>query len=889
MGTLSKILDRKITGFVCSLSLLLGVVFNIITLSSSTILTDKSVWSTASFAIGGDNFIPTACMVLILLFVVNVAMTLVGVVNSLFGKKFKMWPLAVMFCTQLLFYVIDAVFLILYSNALPIVALIFASLGLIFGVVVGFFDSDKKSSKLKNSDYKLKKLLLVLSCISVFAIFILLFVPLFSYVSGGVTFSVVPICFTSSGEDNVLCLAVFALIFVLSAIAVKMLFACFANYNSEDLVFVKKAKSLSVFSAAVTGGYFFMGVTTCSLNTVPENEYSTISYIPLLFSITVLIVCAVITSKFVSTVEPDTEKTANAARIEMFIYSSVAAIITIIAAFSDILKVTVSKPSIMDDIFLNGYEVLQNYNNFDSGFQLVAFVILIIFAVCSALLVASLVALISKSKLFFKITLAQLISSAAFSLLIGMFGKYYEIVQRINEEKIMGLVNTILGKNYSSIEYVVESQALYWAIGVMAICLVALIRKPYSRGVVGETPVLAANTYYGKSQSAASGFDSSNEVSEPTSTEFDPCPAFTELDKKAVMLREQEEEKKQLEFQSPTLPELVQFIVNYARDSRLHLSYTPEDIATFIAGLGATRLSILQGMSGTGKTSLPKIFAEAVLGNCEIVEVESSWRDKNELLGYYNEFSKTYTPKKFTQALYKAKFNPETITFIVLDEMNLSRIEYYFSDFLSLMENEEENRYIKLLNVGLRRAENGSYRTYSQLTEGHTLKVPNNIWFIGTANRDESTFEISDKVYDRAHTMNFNKRAAKPLTYGAPIPQRFVSVDIFIEMINKAKSSVRFNIDNYPIIKEVEALLEPYNISFGNRIANQIESFVSVYCSCFASPDAVLGDAVERILLSKVVSKLEFKNVENKTQLAAKFEKLGLHRCSEFILKLNED
>ena len=221
--------------------------------------------------------------------------------------------------------------------------------------------------------------------------------------------------------------------------------------------------------------------------------------------------------------------------------------------------------------------------------------------------------------------------------------------------------------------------------------------------------------------------------------------------------------------------------------------------------------------------------------------------------------------------------------------MNLSRIEYYFSDFLSLMENEEDKRELKLLNVGLYRAENGKNYPYKGLRDGHTVKIPNNIWFIGTANRDESTFDISDKVYDRAHTMNFTKRASKPQMFGTPIEQRYLSVGAFSELLKKAENTLRFDIDNYPLIKKVEALLEPYNISFGNRIANQIESFVSIYCSCFTNPEGVLKDAVEKILLSKVVCKLEFKSVENKEQLAAEFEKLELHRCSEFILKLNED
>ena len=334
---------------------------------------------------------------------------------------------------------------------------------------------------------------------------------------------------------------------------------------------------------------------------------------------------------------------------------------------------------------------------------------------------------------------------------------------------------------------------------------------------------------------------------------------------------------------------IANFVVEYARDSRLHLSYTVEDIATFIAGLGATKLSILQGMSGTGKTSLPKIFLEALMGNCEIVEVESSWRDKNELLGYYNEFSKSYTPKKFTQALYKASLNEERITFIVLDEMNLSRIEYYFSDFLSLMENEEDKREIKLLNTPIYRTNNGKIEEYQKLYHGHTLKIPKNVWFIGTANRDESTFEISDKVYDRANTMNFNKRAKKISEYGPVKSPRYLSYDDFIKALNSAKNNFSFDIDSCEIISEVEKILAPYNISYGNRIARQIEDFVRIYCSCFTNGEAMINDAVERIILSKVVAKLENKSVENKDALIAQFNRLKLYKCSEFVSKLNED
>ncbi|MDE7265026.1 MAG: hypothetical protein K2N52_01975, partial [Clostridia bacterium] len=89
--------------------------------------------------------------------------------------------------------------------------------------------------------------------------------------------------------------------------------------------------------------------------------------------------------------------------------------------------------------------------------------------------------------------------------------------------------------------------------------------------------------------------------------------------------------------------------------------------------------------------------------------------------------------------------------------------------------------------------------------------------------------------------------------------------------------------------QKVEKLLIPYNISFGNRILRQMEDFVKIYCACFTDKDDAVKEAVEKILLSKVVSKLEYKVVENKEALAAEFDKLELAACSSFIRKLNED
>ena len=130
-----------------------------------------------------------------------------------------------------------------------------------------------------------------------------------------------------------------------------------------------------------------------------------------------------------------------------------------------------------------------------------------------------------------------------------------------------------------------------------------------------------------------------------------------------------------------SLRDIVFHVKNYAgsrnKDERLY--YTDNDIRAFLAGMAVSRLIILQGMSGTGKSSLPRIFSEAISGFNRLIPVESSWRDRNELLGYYNDFNKKFNAKSFTIELYRStkKRCKEVPTFIVLDEMNLARIEYF--------------------------------------------------------------------------------------------------------------------------------------------------------------------------------------------------------------------
>lgn len=697
-----------------------------------------------------------------------------------------------------------------------------------------------------------------------------------------------PIDVLTFTKDNVMTLIMFVVLFLTTAASTVLLISSLTKRKQSLSSYANASRKLIFFDLIVAGFYFVAGVVFSTIMNFKENYYeSDAGIIPLILSAICAIAFAFVTGNIQVMKDKGSKKSKHRTeRIEFLIYGLIISAISVFACLSDIIKVKFEDTTFINDFKINGLNVLRSYTTRDHGVQMLAFFIIAMLTIVISLALMSLISFISRSKMFYKITLISVIIGCISTLVVSLFGQYYEIVQKINEEMIFDFVSDYIGFINIDLVYKVNSDTIFYFFGAVLVFLVILIRKPYTKGVLGDAVVrvdsVPGDMGYG---SAAESHPSVGQIS----THPDPCPAFTEIDSKAQGFTQNIENLEQYKIDSPSLPELVQFVVNYARDSRLHLSYKPEDIAAFIAGLGSTRLTILQGMSGTGKTSLPKIFTEAIFGRCDIVEVESSWRDKNELLGYYNEFSRIYTPKKFTQALYRAKLNTKQITFIVLDEMNLSRIEYYFSDFLSLMENEENMREIKLLNVGLYRNLNGAPSSYLGLTDGHTIKIPNNVWFIGTANRDESTFEISDKVYDRAHTMNFNKRAPKVTYYHDPISPRYLSVYQFIKLLEEAKENVKFDIETSTVVREVEALLAPYNITFGNRVANQIEHFVSIYSSCFAPSDSVMKDGLETILLSKVVGKLEYKSVDNKEYLAAEFKRLGLNRCSEFISKLHED
>ena len=180
------------------------------------------------------------------------------------------------------------------------------------------------------------------------------------------------------------------------------------------------------------------------------------------------------------------------------------------------------------------------------------------------------------------------------------------------------------------------------------------------------------------------------------------------------------------------------------------LYYNINLIRLFIASFASNRLIILQGISGTGKTSLAYAFGNFVKNDAVIAPVQPSWRDSSELFGYFNEFTKRFNETEVLTKMYEARYK-DNIYITLLDEMNISRVEYYFAEMLSILELPSAEEWIIDLVPN-------AWESDPKLVENGRLKIPTNMWYIGTINNDDSTFMITDKVYDRAMPINIDEK-----------------------------------------------------------------------------------------------------------------------------------
>ena len=191
--------------------------------------------------------------------------------------------------------------------------------------------------------------------------------------------------------------------------------------------------------------------------------------------------------------------------------------------------------------------------------------------------------------------------------------------------------------------------------------------------------------------------------------------------------------------------------------TRMKYNYESWKIRMFLSALNTLQIIALCGKPGGGKTTFAEQMANAIGARFHLIEVQNNWTDRSDLLGFYNPTEHNYQSTEFLEAIFEARKEEAELGeaaplhIICLDEMNLSRIEYYFATFLSLLQRDRDKQIINLLPPDINDEKLQRYMKF---------KVPNNVRFIGTMNMDDTAQFLSPKVIDRSIFIEFNDKIA---------------------------------------------------------------------------------------------------------------------------------
>ena len=330
------------------------------------------------------------------------------------------------------------------------------------------------------------------------------------------------------------------------------------------------------------------------------------------------------------------------------------------------------------------------------------------------------------------------------------------------------------------------------------------------------------------------------------------------------------------------LKDLCDMFRNYSA-SRLHLYYDIHLIRLFIASFASNKLIILEGISGTGKTSLAYAFGSFVQNETTVASVQPSWRDSTEIFGYFNEFTKKFNETEILEKMYEAQYTDQ-VYITLLDEMNISRVEYYFAEMLSILELPNKKDWVVELVPNV-------WPNDPVKLDGGKLKIPENMWYIGTINNDDSTFAVTDKVYDRAMPIDINDKG-QPFD---PIDTEAMNINSsYLEgLFREAKQKHPLSEDMEQKINDMDDyVIKHFRIAFGNRIVKQMRDFVATYVECGGTE----VDGVDYYIARKILRKFEQLNLAYIRDeidgfidfLNKSFGKENFNECKEYLLRLKK-
>lgn len=321
----------------------------------------------------------------------------------------------------------------------------------------------------------------------------------------------------------------------------------------------------------------------------------------------------------------------------------------------------------------------------------------------------------------------------------------------------------------------------------------------------------------------------------------------------------------------------------------------------YITSLLAKPFVILTGNSGTGKTRISKQFAEYLewesdegKKNWVIIPVGADWTDNTKILGYYNPLAEDgngkYEKTKIVELIEEANRHKEIPYFVILDEMNLSHVERYFSDFLSHMETPD---------------------TPFEL-EGYTIRLdyPENMFVVGTVNIDETTYMFSPKVLDRANVIEFKPQKEDVFkvfsaagTVGKMVPVNDGSAQAFLKLakeIRTGKFAVDEDLTHYytdvdgdftgsnldyveGVFSDIYEIVQKYDFEFAFRTVKEIRNYIAAAYELLEKTEFNLNQIIDEQLLQKILPKIH----GNKKEIGQMLEELtGL--CDKYSLVLSK-
>ena len=284
---------------------------------------------------------------------------------------------------------------------------------------------------------------------------------------------------------------------------------------------------------------------------------------------------------------------------------------------------------------------------------------------------------------------------------------------------------------------------------------------------------------------------------------------------------------------------IIDHIHSYIRNQGFY--YELEDVKNLFLSLRTKPFVILSGISGTGKTKIIELFSES-LGATEenkqftLIPVRPDWSDGSDLLGY-TDIRGTFQEGPLTSVIKEARLHKDHPYFVVLDEMNLARVEYYFSDFLSVMES--------------RKWVDGEVQTLPIMSEnqaGERLTIPPNLYIIGTVNMDETTHPFSKKVLDRANTIEWNDVHLDTLFFleeeegqqeQVNLPNQRIQSE-YLRLKDAYSSSNKETVEH--VTKElvqINEILKPIQAHVGYRVRDEV-CFYTIYSRYLMTEDEAL-------------------------------------------------